>query len=145
MLLQREDNGSLNTVSAYGDNYIEINGVRYEHAVYFDPINEIQEWDVNNIQELTKNQLYKAIGIDNKKQSPMDFLDNVSPSKPENAPEVVLIGTGATQHFLSPAMTNDILSMGIGIEVMATDAAARTYNILMAEGRKVVAALLPLK
>ena len=137
MLLQREDNGSLNTVSAYGDNYIEINGVRYEHAVYFDPINEIQEWDVNNIQELTKNQLYKAIGIDNKKQSPMDFLDN--------APEVVLIGTGATQHFLSPAMTNDILSMGIGIEVMATDAAARTYNILMAEGRKVVAALLPLK
>lgn len=145
MLLQREANSSLNTVSAYGDDYIEINGVRYEHAVYFDPINQIQKWDVNNIQDVTKNKIYQAIGIDKKTQSPMDFLDNVTPSKPENAPEVVLIGTGSTQHFLPSTMINDILGMGIGVEVMATDAAARTYNILMAEGRKVVAALLPLK
>lgn len=144
MLLQRETNSALNTVSAYGDNYIEINGIRYEHAVHFNPENEINHWHVKNVQDITKSELYKVIGIDNSKQSPMDFLDNISPSKPEDAPEVVLIGTGSTQHFLPTDVTNEILKMGIGIEVMATDAAARTYNILMAEGRKVVVALLPL-
>lgn len=94
--LQSESNPALNTVTAYGDDYIEINEISYGHAVYF-------------------------------------------------APEVLLIGTGLKQHMLPAAVTRPLLDIGIGVEVMSTQAAARTYNILMAEGRRVVAALLPLK
>lgn len=145
MLLQRETNSALNTVSAYSDDFIEINGVRYQHAVYFAPTGAINQWQVDSVNQINKNVLFKIIGVDSTKQDPMDFLDNIKPKKPENAPEVILIGTGLQQHFLPPSVINDILGMGIGIEVMSTDAAARTYNILMAEGRKVVAALLPLE
>ena len=59
-------------------------------------------------------------------------------------PEVVLIGTGDSQVFLPPATQVHFFRRSIGFEVMTTDAACRTYNVLAAEGRQVVAALLPL-
>lgn len=58
-------------------------------------------------------------------------------------PEVVLIGCGKTQVFLPPVTQGLFLRRGIGIEVMTTGAACRTFNLLAAEGRDVVAALLP--
>ncbi|WP_101925403.1 MULTISPECIES: Mth938-like domain-containing protein [Luteimonas] len=54
-------------------------------------------------------------------------------------PEVVLIGTGETQAFPSPATMAACLSQGIGLEAMTNAAAARTFNVLASEGRKVVA------
>ena len=59
-------------------------------------------------------------------------------------PELVLIGTGNTQIFLPPAVQALFFKRGVGFEVMTTDAACRTFNILVSEGRQVVAALLPL-
>jgi uncharacterized protein len=56
-------------------------------------------------------------------------------------PEVILVGTGAEQRFLSAALMAAILDRGIGIEVMTTAAACRTYNVLASEYRRVVAAL----
>jgi uncharacterized protein len=58
-------------------------------------------------------------------------------------PDVVLIGTGARQHFLAPELMVPFYEGGVGAEVMSTAAACRTFNVLVAEGRKVVAALLP--
>jgi uncharacterized protein len=58
-------------------------------------------------------------------------------------PEVVLLGTGARQVFPSPELLMCFHRRGIGIEVMATAAACRTFNVLVSERRKVVAALLP--
>ena len=55
-------------------------------------------------------------------------------------PAVVLLGTGATQQFPPAAFIAEFLSRGIGIEVMNTPAAARTYNVLASEARRVVAA-----
>ncbi|HXH03308.1 MAG TPA: Mth938-like domain-containing protein [Candidatus Competibacteraceae bacterium] len=57
-------------------------------------------------------------------------------------PEIVLLGTGARQRFPHPSLTRALLARGIGVEVMDTAAACRTYNIILAEGRRVVAALL---
>jgi uncharacterized protein len=62
----------------------------------------------------------------------------------ELQPEVVLIGTGNTQVFLPPATQVHFFRRGIGFEVMTTDAACRTFNVLISEGRQVVAALIPL-
>ena len=58
-------------------------------------------------------------------------------------PDVVLFGTGAAQQFLIPALRQALRAKGLVIEVMDTGAACRTYNVLVAEGRRVVAAMLP--
>ncbi len=58
-------------------------------------------------------------------------------------PDVVLLGTGKTQQFLLPALRQELRAKGLVIEVMDTGAACRTYNVLLAEGRRVVAAMLP--
>ncbi|MDH4182570.1 MAG: MTH938/NDUFAF3 family protein, partial [Betaproteobacteria bacterium] len=57
--------------------------------------------------------------------------------------EVVLLGTGSRQHFPHPRLSRSLADARIGLEAMNTAAACRTYNILMAEGRKVAAALIP--
>jgi len=57
-------------------------------------------------------------------------------------PELVLLGTGNKQHFLSAKMMVQFYQHQTGLEVMTTDAACRTFNILVAEGRNVVAALI---
>lgn len=58
------------------------------------------------------------------------------------APELVVLGTGARQVFPPAAVLAACLQRGIGIEVMANDAAARTYSVLASEGRKVAAGFL---
>lgn len=60
----------------------------------------------------------------------------------ELEPEVVLLGTGAQQRFPERTLLRTFLTKGIGIEVMDTGAASRTFNVLAAEDRRVVAALL---
>jgi uncharacterized protein len=57
-------------------------------------------------------------------------------------PEVVLLGTGQNCRFPAPELLASLINEGIGVEVMDTPAACRTYMILMAEGRAVAAALL---
>jgi uncharacterized protein len=57
-------------------------------------------------------------------------------------PEVALFGSGATLRFPQPRLTRALAEAGIGLEVMDTAAACRTYNILAAEGRRVAAAVL---
>ena len=57
-------------------------------------------------------------------------------------PAVVLLGTGPTQRFPLPALSRALVDAGVGMEVMNTPAACRTFNILASEGRQVVAALL---
>jgi uncharacterized protein len=58
------------------------------------------------------------------------------------APDLVILGTGPRQRFISPGLIGDLLSQRIGVECMDNQAACRTYNILMAEGRKVALALI---
>ena len=57
-------------------------------------------------------------------------------------PELVIFGSGRTLRFIAPALYRALINARIGLETMDTAAACRTYNVLAAEGRKVVAALL---
>ena len=59
-----------------------------------------------------------------------------------HAPEIVLLGTGSTQRFVRPSVSAPLHDANVGLEVMDTRAACRTYNILVAEGRSVTAALI---
>jgi uncharacterized protein len=60
----------------------------------------------------------------------------------DGRPDVVLLGTGASLRFPRPELTRALVAARIGLEVMDTPAACRTFNILSAEGRRVTAAML---
>jgi uncharacterized protein len=57
-------------------------------------------------------------------------------------PEIVVLGSGPRQRFPDPRLLATIMERGIGCEVMDTGAACRTYNVLVSEARRAVAALL---
>ena len=57
--------------------------------------------------------------------------------------DVLFLGTGAEMAYLPPGFRATLDAAGIGVEPMATPAACRTYNVLLSEGRRVAAALLP--
>lgn len=143
MYLQRETNPDLNAVTAYGKDYIQVNQTKYTESIYFTPTGEIQLLGLRNAKEIDRSQLRLLAGVQAKEQSPMDFLDNTGPSLDNpHSTEIILLGTGNAQTFLDPAITAELQGIGIGVEIMTTPAAARTYNILMSEGRLVVAALI---
>lgn len=136
---------ALNTVTAYGDGYIEVNQVRFSSSVAFGPEGEVTTWPVQSPADITSALLRQAAGMVEPVRDPLAFLDEpeAAPGRPANAPEVLLVGTGARQRFLRPEVLRPLLAIGVGVEVMGTHAASRTYNILMAEGRRVVVALIP--
>ncbi len=151
MKLHTDPATTLNTVTAYGPEYIEVNQVRFSHAVAFGPEGAVTEWPVTSPDDITSAHLEQAAGLSRVSRDPLAFLDDPEPAaagglalvRSPDTPEVLLVGTGARQKMLSPAILRPLLAAGVGIEVMDTQAAARTYNILMAEGRRVVVALLP--
>lgn len=57
-------------------------------------------------------------------------------------PDVVILGTGQRQRFVHPRLTSALTARQVGVECMDNQAACRTYNILMAEGRRVALALI---
>jgi len=119
--LHADQPNALNTVTAYGPGYIEINMVRYTESVLVMPEGEIRPWPVRRFEDL----------------EPAHF-EGLLP----HAPEVVLLGTGNRLRFPHPRLTDSLARRHVGVDAMDLQAACRTYNILMAEGRKVAAVLL---
>ncbi|MBN8488034.1 MAG: hypothetical protein J0M20_09980 [Burkholderiales bacterium] len=58
------------------------------------------------------------------------------------SPELVVFGSGERQHFVHPSLYAALIERRIGIETMDTAAAARTFNVLVTEGRRVLGAFL---
>lgn len=143
MLLQKDYNPALNTVTAYGEHYLEINRVRFETAVCVGPEGPVRQLDLQTVADIDAAFLKALIGLDDARQNAMSFLEDAPTALPKDAPEVLLIGTGPRHTFLAPELTRPLLQLGIGVETMTTQAAARTYNILMSEERRVLALLLP--
>ena len=87
---------------------------------------------------LTPNQLVEVWEIE---QPGTLVPEDLSPLLTLN-PELILLGTGERQVFPSAAVMATCLTRGVGIEVMNNAAAARTFNVLAAEGRRVVAGFI---
>jgi uncharacterized protein len=109
-----------NTITAYGDDYVMVNGQRRESSSLITP-EQILPWSVARFQDLKEE----------------DFTSLTSLGA-----DIVLLGTGARQRFPHPRLTAALGAARIGLEVMDSKAACRTYNILVAEERKVALALL---
>jgi len=118
--LQASARTHLNTFTGYGEGYVLVNGERRASSLIVLP-ERILEWPVGSFAELAEPHFAQIAAL---------------------APEVVLLGTGARQRFPHPRLTAPLARAGAGLEVMDVQAACRTYNILMAEDRRVVAALL---
>ncbi|MES2585941.1 MAG: Mth938-like domain-containing protein [Pseudomonadota bacterium] len=121
MKLQSDPHSGANTITGYGDGYIEINKTPYSHAVLLSSDGEILEWAVTSFDDL----------------SPADFTQMASLK-----PELIIIGTGKRQSFPKPELLKTLIEAKIGFEVMNSQAACRTYNILVGEGRQVLLALI---
>jgi uncharacterized protein len=109
------------SITAYDAGFIAVNGRRLTKSFLLTPQRLIEEWSPMDFEALNENDFSAIADI--------------------GAP-IVLLGTGARQRFPAPALLRPLIERRIGVEVMDTHAACRTYNILMAEGRDVAAALL---
>jgi uncharacterized protein len=144
--LHTDTNSALNTVTGYGNGFVEINKVRFDHAIAFGPQGEIARWSALSFIDISTDLLLAAARLSLAPLDPMAFLEAEDGGVPQvvgDKPEVLLIGTGSKQMMLPHHIVAPLLKIGVGVESMTTQAAARTFNILMAEGRQVIAALIP--
>ncbi|HYD79370.1 MAG TPA: Mth938-like domain-containing protein [Paucimonas sp.] len=109
------------TVTAYDADGVEINAVRFTHSLIVMPETAPVAWPAASFDTLTAEHFTP--------------IENA-------APDVVIVGTGVRQRFIHPKLIAALTARRIGVECMDNQAACRTYNILMAEGRKVALALI---
>ena len=109
------------TVTAYDAAGVDINLVRHTASLIVLPEVPPAPWLVDGFEHLTSEHFAQ--------------LDAA-------APDVVILGTGERQRFVHPRLIGALTARRIGVECMNNQAACRTYNILMAEGRKVALALI---
>ena len=121
MKLHSDPQSSQNTITGYGIGYIEVNKTPYPNALIVQPDANVLPWAVEDQAELSVEHFAKLAAL---------------------KPELVIIGTGKQQLFLKPNLLQPLIQAKIGFEMMDSQAACRTYNILMSEGRKVLAAIL---
>ena len=110
-----------NAVTGLGPGWIRVGAVEYRENVVLTPETIATGWAHSGFEGLAEEDFAQLLAY---------------------KPEVVLFGAGAAIRFPHPRLTRALTDAGIGVEVMDTAAACRTYNILAAEGRSVVAALL---
>lgn len=109
------------TVTAYDETGIEINAVRFNYSLIVMPEMPPVAWPPDAFDSLTPDHFAQ---ID------------------AHSPDVVILGTGNKQRFVHPRLTRVLTERRIGVECMDNQAACRTYNILMGEGRRVALALI---
>jgi len=110
-----------NVVTGLGPGWVRVGATEYRENLVLTPDSIASGWAPGGFAALTEE----------------DFAPLLAAS-----PDVVLLGTGSTIRFPHPRLTRALADRQIGLEVMDTAAACRTFNILAAEGRRVAAALM---
>lgn len=121
MKLHLSERTADNVFSGYGAGYVEVNRERYQKNLIVMADRIVEQGLPESLEELTSEHFEFIRGLE---------------------PEIVLLGTGDTLRFPPAALSRCLTEARVGLEVMTTSAACRTYNILTAEGRRVAAALL---
>jgi uncharacterized protein len=115
-----QDSGH-NLFTSYGESHVVVNQQRFERSLIVLPDQIVENWEVAGFEGLSTAHF--------------EFILSLQP-------ELVLLGTGPRLRFPHPQLTQALAQAHIGLEAMDTGAACRTYNFLMAEGRRVAAALI---
>ncbi|HKO89274.1 MAG TPA: Mth938-like domain-containing protein [Burkholderiales bacterium] len=112
---------SANLFTSHGNGYVEVKNQRYEKSLIVLPDEVIADWAPASFEALAAN----------------DFAPLLA-----TKPELVLVGTGAKLRFPKPELLRPLIEARVGYEIMDVPALCRTYNVLVAEGRRVAAAVL---
>jgi len=121
MKLSLDTGTASHLIRAYGEGSVTINETVYERDLIVMPESIVEDWQSAPVEQLTSAH-----------------FDPIA----DYGPEIVLLGTGREQRFPAARLTAELARRGIGLEVMDTAAACRTYNVLMSEDRRVAAALM---
>ncbi len=121
MKLHSSSTQQYQTVTGYFEGGVEINAAPFAYSLTVMPEVPPRPWPVGAFEDLTEAH-FAALGAE--------------------SPDVVILGTGARQRFVHPRLVASLSARRIGVECMDNQAACRTYNILMGEGRKVILALI---
>ncbi len=121
MKLQADRIAGQNAIARHGAEGVVVNGVEHRASVVVPWQGEVVPWPVAVVASLNAEH-FAALA--------------------ELGPELVIFGSGARLQFPSAALLRPLIDRRIGVETMDTAAACRTYNVLLAEGRSVVAALI---
>ena len=108
-------------ITAYDNDAISINGKTFSQSLIIANTQLNENWDIAAIEQLAPNHIDLVLSFN---------------------PELIIIGTGSKLIFPAVEIYSAIIDRGIGVDFMDTHAACRTYNILMSEGRDVVAGLI---
>ncbi len=108
-------------ITAYDNGSITVNGKPFSQSLIVTSTKLDENWDVKTIELLQPNHIDQVLLLN---------------------PELIIIGTGDKLVFPAVEIYSGIIERGIGVDFMDTGAACRTYNILMSEGRDVVAGLI---
>jgi uncharacterized protein len=121
MHFAREQCNSGQLIRACEPGMVRIGEQQFRHSLIVSPDRVLADWRPRHAGELLRDDFDPVLALE---------------------PDILLLGTGDSLRFPSPALTADLLLRGIGVEVMDTAAACRTFNVLLSEQRHVVAALL---
>ena len=121
MKLHLNQDQELLLIRAYTADQITIGETHYRTSIIVTPTRVVTDWAQPTVAALGEHDFRRML---------------------EFEPEVVLLGTGLRMIFPPPSITHPLMNQSIGLEVMDTAAACRTYNILAGEGRNVLAALI---
>jgi uncharacterized protein len=113
--------GDHHFIRSVGPEGITVTDTLYTSSLVLSADELLPDWPVRSVAELTEAQLEAAL---------------------EMGPEIVILGTGRKQAFPPPKVMLMFYEKGIGFEAMTTEAACRTFNVLLSENRKAVAALI---
>lgn len=121
MKLHLTEHSDRNVIKRYQDGKVTINDRTFQHSLIVTPQGIVDDWGPKTIDELTAEDLKSVaqLGV-----------------------ELVILGTGVRQVFPDARVLEPLMTASLGFEIMDSGAAARTYNILAAEGRNVAAAIL---
>lgn len=121
MKFQPDTLPGVNVLTRHEPGCVWVGSTPFVHSVLVPWRGEVQRWEVDAFEALdaARFDLIKAL-----------------------SPEVVIFGSGPRLRFAPAAWQRGLFERRIGVETMDNAAACRTYNVLAAEGRKVVAALL---
>ncbi len=121
MKLTLHNETGVNLVRAYEAGRLELANRVITGPVLMSPDQPVLDWRFDSIGELVEADLEPLLAW---------------------RPDIVVLGTGQTQHFPPPALIAALARRAIGLEVMTTAAACRTFNVLAVDGRNVAAALV---
>jgi len=110
-------------VRHYSPGELRVGQTAYEHSLIITPHQGARRWEPRDFESLQIEHLEALLEL-------------------EPRPELVLLGTGETQRFLSREYMAPLINARIGVEVMTSAAASRTWNVVLSEGRQALAAIL---